>query len=82
QIPEEKIDMVILPLVVSDKKGNRVGYGKGFYDKFLHDCKKDITKVGLSFYEPVQQIDDIEEHDEPLDICITPENVYFMSQDQ
>jgi 5-formyltetrahydrofolate cyclo-ligase len=70
------IDLVIVPLVAFDKKGNRVGYGKGFYDKFLAECRPDCKRVGLSFFEAVDQIDDINTLDVPLHHCITPKNFY------
>jgi 5-formyltetrahydrofolate cyclo-ligase len=70
------IDMVIVPMLVCDKKGYRVGYGKGFYDKYLTSCKKDVLKIGLSFFDPVDTIEDVEQFDVPLTHCITPETVY------
>ena len=73
--PIETIDMVLIPLLGFDNQGNRVGYGKGFYDKFLAECRTDVIKIGLSLFEPVEQIDDIQSHDIKLDFCITPNAV-------
>ncbi len=70
--PTEKIDLVIVPLLACDKNGNRVGYGKGFYDRFLSECRPDCKKVGLSFFEPVDAISDIDHHDVKLDAVILP----------
>lgn len=70
------IDMTFVPLLTFDKKGFRVGYGKGFYDKWLADCRKDCIKVGFSYFEPVETIDGLHEFDIPLNLCITPYNVY------
>ena len=70
------IDLVIVPLVAFDQKGNRVGYGKGFYDKFLSECRPDCKRVGLSFFEAVDNIDDITALDMPLHYCITPKTFY------
>ncbi|OQD44400.1 5-formyltetrahydrofolate cyclo-ligase [Croceivirga radicis] len=75
-VDEEKLDVVFIPLLAYDIKGNRVGYGKGFYDCFLSKCKPGVLKVGLSFYEPEQFIDDVDATDIPLDYCITPEAIY------
>ena len=75
-VDEEKLDVVFIPLLAYDIKGNRVGYGKGFYDRFLSKCKPGVLKVGLSFYEPEQFIDDVDATDIPLDYCITPEAIY------
>lgn len=71
-----KIDMVLVPLVAVDVEGNRVGYGKGFYDKFLKMCRPDCKKVGLSFFEPAEKFSDVQPHDVPLDACVTPDNVF------
>lgn len=76
EVPTAKIDVVFVPLLAYDKKGNRVGYGKGFYDIFLSKCKEDVVKIGLSFFEPEESIDDVSETDIRLDYCVTPGNVY------
>ncbi len=76
EVPVQKIDVVFVPLLAYDKKGHRVGYGKGFYDKFLSECKPETVKVGLSFFEPEEQIEGIFEGDIRLDYCITPEAIY------
>lgn len=78
--PVEKIDLVIVPLIVADKQGHRVGYGKGFYDKFLSSVKSGCMKVGLSFFEPVERIADVAPYDIPLNACITPEKVISFRQ--
>ncbi len=74
--PTDKIDLVIVPLLAFDSKGNRVGYGKGFYDGFLKECRADCEKIGLSYFEPLGQISDIENHDEKLNGCIIPTKFY------
>lgn len=66
------IDVVFIPLYAFDNQGYRVGYGGGFYDKFLAKCKKDTIKIGLSFFEEFEIIDDISEFDIPLNYCVTP----------
>ena len=76
EVPTSKIDVVFVPLLAFDKKGNRVGYGKGFYDKFLAQCKPETIKIGLSFFEPEEQISDVFESDILLDYCVTPNGVY------
>ena len=68
--------MVFVPLLAFDEKGNRVGYGKGFYDKFLAECKPEILKIGVSFFEPENIIPDVLNTDIQLDLCITPTKVY------
>ena len=75
-IPVHLIDAVICPLLIADSLGNRVGYGKGFYDRFLASCRRDIVKVGISYFEPVEPIADISTWDIPLDYLITPLKTY------
>jgi len=72
----EKMDVVLVPLVAVDTTGHRVGYGKGFYDRFLKTCKPDCQKIGLSFFEPQEKLDDPSAYDVRLDLCITPDRVY------
>ena len=75
-VPPEMIDVVFVPLLAYDKQGNRVGYGKGFYDQFLAECKPETIKIGLSFFEAENQIEDVFEADVLLDYCITPTQTY------
>jgi 5-formyltetrahydrofolate cyclo-ligase len=76
EVPATKIDVVFVPLLAFDKKGHRVGYGKGFYDKFLSECKPETIKIGLSFFEPEELISDVFEDDVTLNYCVTPNGVY------
>ena len=72
----KKIEVVIIPLLIFDKDGHRVGYGGGYYDKFLTNLKSNTIKIGLSLFEPVNKIQDIKKHDIKLDKVITPETIY------
>jgi 5-formyltetrahydrofolate cyclo-ligase len=76
EVPAHKIQVVFVPLLAFDQNGNRVGYGKGFYDTFLSDCALDVVKVGLSFFEAETAIDDVFAGDVRLDFCVTPKTVY------
>lgn len=76
EIPARNIDVVFIPLLAYDQEGNRVGYGKGFYDRFLSQCKRDVVKVGLSFFEPEKEIIVKNSQDIALNSCITPKKVY------
>ena len=76
EVPVFKIDVVFVPLLAFDENGNRVGYGKGFYDKFLAECKPEILKIGLSFFESEKVISDVLNTDIQLDLCVTPTKVY------
>lgn len=77
EVPTAKIEVVFIPLLAFDQTGNRVGYGKGFYDVFLSECSPGTIKIGLSFFEAEKEpIDDVFEGDVKLDYCITPESIY------
>lgn len=76
EVPVSKIDVVFVPLLAFDEKGNRVGYGKGFYDKFLAECKPEILKIGVSYFESEKVISDVLNTDIQLDLCVTPTKVY------
>lgn len=79
RVSETALDVVIIPLLIADSKGNRVGYGKGFYDRFLAACRPDCVKIGLSYFDPIEQIADVQPFDVPLDMLITPKATYRFS---
>ena len=76
EIDPQDIDAVFVPLLCFDKSGFRVGYGKGYYDRFLKRCREDVLKIGFSYFDAVESIDDINEFDVPLNLCITPNKLY------
>ena len=80
EIPPHKIEVVFIPLLAFDEKGNRIGYGKGFYDRFLSSCTGKTVKVGLSFFEAEPEISEISEEDVPLDYCVTPSRIYIFKE--
>lgn len=74
KVDESIIDLVFVPLLISDKQNYRVGYGKGFYDRFLANCRKDVKTIGLNFFKPIPKILDLNEFDYPLDNVIYPKD--------
>ena len=72
----ESLDMVLVPLIIYDQAGYRVGYGRGFYDRFLASCRPEVLKVGFSYFNPVAAIPGVHQFDLPLDYCITPHSIY------
>ena len=76
EVPVFKIEVVFVPLLAFDEIGNRVGYGKGFYDKFLAECNSETVKIGLSFFEAEFEITDVNANDIRLNYCVTPNKVY------
>lgn len=75
-VDPQLIDAVFVPLLAFDTRGFRVGYGKGFYDRYLSACAQDVVKIGFSYFEALDIIEDINEFDVPLNYCITPMRVY------
>lgn len=76
EVPPKKIDLVFVPLLAFDYKGNRLGYGKGFYDRFLSQCRRETLKIGLSFFEAETEEIPTEPTDVPLHYCVTPKKIY------
>lgn len=76
EIAPEKIDVVFMPLLAYDTKGTRVGYGKGFYDRFLSECKSEVLKIGVSFFEPEVREIRKSNTDIPLNRCISVTKSY------
>ncbi len=74
EVPASKIEVVFVPLLAFDESGNRVGYGKGFYDRFL--AQTNAIKIGLSFFEATPKLEDIYNEDIALDYCVTPKKTY------
>jgi len=70
-----QIDVVLVPMLVFDKSGNRIGYGKGHYDRFLAETRSETQKIGLGYFNPINQIK-VESTDIPLNAVVTPEMVW------
>lgn len=73
----QDIDMVFLPLLAFDELGYRVGYGGGYYDRFLARCNTNTQKIGISLFPPVDKIEDLDQYDIRMDACITPDRKYY-----
>ena len=71
-----ELDLIIIPLLVFDNNGHRIGYGKGIYDHILSQTNVDCKKIGISFFKPCEKTIDFESHDIPLDYCQTPYKLY------
>ena len=77
-IDPDKLELIVTPGVAFDSKGNRLGRGKGYYDRLLATTK--ATKIGVAYH--FQIVDELpaEPHDVPMDIVITDRTVYITSQ--
>jgi len=76
EIEPQAIDLIFVPNLICDKYGFRVGYGKGFYDKFLAQCGQDVTLMGFNYFPPIDSISNTNEFDIPMNYCITPDDVF------
>ncbi|MCU7617883.1 5-formyltetrahydrofolate cyclo-ligase [Chryseobacterium sp. PBS4-4] len=74
-------DFIITPLLYCDKNGNRVGYGKGFYDTFFEMLSEKSKKIGVNYFDPDDMIDDVWENDIPVDYLVTPVEVLSFFKD-
>jgi 5-formyltetrahydrofolate cyclo-ligase len=74
EVPAAAFDAVLVPLLAVDRAGHRVGYGGGFYDRFLAQCRPGTQFIGLSVLDdaPVAAIADVLPTDVPLTAYITP----------
>lgn len=77
QISPGDIDIVLVPGVAFDMNRHRIGYGAGYYDRFLRSVKPNCFKAGLAF--DLQIVDEIpsEEHDMQMDAIITENRIVF-----
>lgn len=76
EVPVNAIEVVFVPLLAFDLLGGRVGFGKGFYDSFLSQCRPETIKIGLSFFEAETQIEGLFDKDIQLNYCVTPSRIY------
>nr|WP_250253684.1 5-formyltetrahydrofolate cyclo-ligase [Chryseobacterium sp. Marseille-Q3244] len=72
---EKDFHYVITPLLYCDRKGNRIGYGKGFYDRLFQNISAETKKIGVNYFDPDECIDDVWENDIPLDYLVTATEV-------
>lgn len=78
EVAPAQLDAVLVPLLACDQQGQRVGYGGGFYDRFLAECRPGALFIGLSLLddEPVPALADVLPTDVPLHACLTPGGVW------
>ncbi|WP_185864937.1 5-formyltetrahydrofolate cyclo-ligase [Blattabacterium cuenoti] len=82
-IPPSCIEIIFIPLLIFDSRGYRIGYGKGFYDRFITKCSNNIIKIGLSIFNPLNNlILDIHKNDLILDIGVTPNKIFFFKNEK
>lgn len=74
-VAADKFDIVFVPMLAVDKSGNRVGYGKGFYDRFLRKCTPSCQFIGLHYFGIEENISDVLPTDVRLNALVTPNGV-------
>jgi len=79
RIEGEDIDLILMPGVAFDREGGRIGYGGGFYDRFLKDIKKPIPKIALAY--GIQLVEKVPAYDfdVKIDGIITNEGIIVFS---
>jgi 5-formyltetrahydrofolate cyclo-ligase len=76
EVDVEELDLIIIPMAAADRKGNRLGYGQGFYDRFLEQTK--APKVGLVFSDFLFDVIPAEKFDVKLNAIITEEELILL----
>lgn len=71
----KEIEIIIIPALICDSRGYRIGYGGGYYDRFLKECNSNTKKIVLNFFEPIYKVDDICQYDIPVNYCVTPDKI-------
>lgn len=81
RVDPEELDLVIVPGVAFDRKGHRLGFGAGYYDRFLPKLRPGVKKIAVAF--EVQLVDSVpaEEHDIRMDAILTEEQLISLPND-
>ena len=77
-VPVTDLELVVVPALGASRRGHRIGYGKGYYDRFLADVR--AVTVGLVFDACLKGTVPVEPHDVPLDIIVTENEVIRVHQ--
>ena len=71
-----QMEAILVPLLGFDQSGQRIGFGKGYYDRYFENYPKEGLRIGISYFEPIPNIQDTHQFDVPLTHCSTPWNSY------
>ena len=74
-VPPDDIDLVVTPGLAFDKKGNRLGRGGSYYDRFFDSNKLGAYKCGFAFSQQIVEDVPVDDHDEPMDLVVTEAGV-------
>jgi len=81
-MPLEEIDLVVTPALGFDRKGNRLGRGGSYYDRFFASKELRATRCGFAFAEQLIDSVPLAEHDEPIDFLVTDDGVIYFNSDK
>jgi 5-formyltetrahydrofolate cyclo-ligase len=76
----DEIDLVVTPALGFDRKGNRLGRGGAYYDRFFANTKLKASRCGFGFTEQLVETIPVAEHDEPVDILVTDEEIIYIRE--
>ena len=76
-MPFEEIDLVVTPALGFDRKGNRLGRGGSYYDRFFANAELNAARCGFGFAEQIIETIPVTEHDEPVDFLVTDEEIIY-----
>lgn len=79
-MPFEDIDLVVTPALGFDRKGNRLGRGGSYYDRFFANPKLNASRCGFGFTEQLVEAIPVTEHDEPVDLLVTDEEIIYCNR--
>jgi 5-formyltetrahydrofolate cyclo-ligase len=78
-LPFEEIDLVVAPAIGFDRKGNRLGRGGSYYDRFFANKQLKASRCGLAFAEQIVDFIPVTECDEPIDFLVTDEEIIYFN---
>jgi len=81
-VPFGDIDLVVTPALGFDKKGNRLGRGGSFYDRFFANPELKAERCGLAFTEQLLESIPVAEHDMPVEILVTDEEIIYLDNEK
>lgn len=75
EISKSLLEVVFVPMLICDSRGNRIGYGGGFYDRFFETIESNVVKIGINFFSPRNEVFATEPFDIPVDYCVTSKEI-------
>ncbi len=81
-IPPEEIDLVVAPALGFDRKGNRLGRGGSYYDRFFANKELKASRCGFAFSEQIIDSVAVADHDEQVDFLVTDKEIIYFNRRQ